>query len=271
MLLINNKPVKVIKFNGGEVQVNLDNFLVTELLNQEVTIKAHIKNSDDIMALIQTKTILDKFKPSEIKLYLPRLPYAQSDRAMVKYECSGLKTFANIINSLNFDYVCIDDPHSDVAEALINKILIRTQSECLNKIDILFKIKNNYDYIISPDGGALKKIYSCAKLFNLPVIEASKHRDINTGNITHTSVNNGNIDLTNKSVLICDDIIDGGRTFIELAKVLKEQLNVKKVDLYATHGLFSKGFDLPFIDTYYIFNLWEKEVIPSHINYLNSF
>lgn len=271
MILINNKLVNVIKFNGGEVQVNLDNFLTTELLNQELTITAHIKNSDDILALIQTKTILDKFKPSEILLYLPRLPYAQSDRAMVKTECSGLKCFAKIINDLNFNNVCIDDPHSDVAEALINNILIRKQYECLHKVNKKYNIKGNYDYIISPDGGALKKIYDCSKLFNLPVIEASKHRDVTTGQITHTSVNNGNIDLTNKSVLICDDIIDGGRTFIELAKVLKEDLNVKTVDLYATHGLFSKGFDLPFIDSYYIFNLWEKEQIPDNVKYSNLF
>lgn len=272
MISINNKLINHINFNGGEVQVNLENSLFDQdIVGKEVNIIANIKNSDDIMALIQTKAILNKFNPSQITLYLPRIPYAQSDRAMVATECSGLKCFASILNSLNFTYVCSDDPHSDVSEALINNLLIKKQHECLRLINKKYKIKDKYDYIVSPDGGALKKIYDCAKEFNLPVIEASKHRDVTTGQITHTSVNNGSIDLTDKSILICDDIIDGGRTFVELAKVLKEQFKVKTVDLYATHGLFSKGFNLPFIDTYYIYNLWEKEEIPSHVKYLNIF
>ena len=47
-------------------------------------------------------------------------------------------------------------------------------------------------------------------------------------------------DVTGKSVLIADDICDGGRTFIELAKVLKER-GAAHIHLHVTHGIFSKG------------------------------
>jgi ribose-phosphate pyrophosphokinase len=51
--------------------------------------------------------------------------------------------------------------------------------------------------------------------------------------------------LKDKHVIIVDDICDGGRTFIELAKVLKSN-KVKNITLFVTHGIFSKGVDALF-------------------------
>jgi ribose-phosphate pyrophosphokinase len=42
--------------------------------------------------------------------------------------------------------------------------------------------------------------------------------------------------------MFVDDIADGGYTFIELAKKLKER-GVDKVYLVVSHGIFAKGFD----------------------------
>lgn len=270
MIYINEVAVNVIKFNGGEIQVNINNISLDTIKNKKVCVRANIKNSEDIFALVQTKNILDKHKPSNVFLYLPRIPYAQSDRAMTQHECSGLKVFAKIINDLNFDSVHVDDPHSDVSEALINNIVIKEQHECL----LPFKdiIKQTHSYLISPDGGALKKIYKSSKALQLPVIEASKQRDVTTGAITGTSVNANGVNLEGTSVVILDDILDGGRTFIELAKVLKEEYKVKQVDLYITHGIFAKGFDLPFIDNYYVYHLWKREDdIPFNVTSVSLF
>jgi ribose-phosphate pyrophosphokinase len=42
--------------------------------------------------------------------------------------------------------------------------------------------------------------------------------------------------------VIIDDICDGGRTFIELAKAIKEQREGVEIYLVVTHGIFSAGF-----------------------------
>jgi ribose-phosphate pyrophosphokinase len=62
-----------------------------------------------------------------------------------------------------------------------------------------------------------------------------------TGNILHTEIPvlDQHNDLT---YVIIDDICDGGRTFIELAKVIKEGRPTAKVFLIVTHGIFSAGF-----------------------------
>jgi ribose-phosphate pyrophosphokinase len=61
--------------------------------------------------------------------------------------------------------------------------------------------------------------------------------------------------------LIVDDICDGGRTFIELAKVLRPLTN-GSIFLYVTHGIFSQGLDVfkGVIDHIYTANLFN----PSH-------
>jgi ribose-phosphate pyrophosphokinase len=42
--------------------------------------------------------------------------------------------------------------------------------------------------------------------------------------------------------VIIDDICDGGRTFVELAKAIKDGRPTAKVYLVVTHGIFSAGF-----------------------------
>jgi ribose-phosphate pyrophosphokinase len=96
--------------------------------------------------------------------------------------------------------------------------------------------------IVSPDAGALKKIYDIAKEFNITnVTTASKVRDISTGDVLRTEL--PTMDLTDiEHILIIDDICDGGRTFIELAKEIKKQTD-KPIYLIVTHGIFSGGYE----------------------------
>ena len=41
--------------------------------------------------------------------------------------------------------------------------------------------------------------------------------------------------------VIVDDICDGGRTFTEIAKAIRDQLPNAKIYLIVTHGIFSAG------------------------------
>jgi ribose-phosphate pyrophosphokinase len=97
--------------------------------------------------------------------------------------------------------------------------------------------------LVSPDGGALKKIYDVAAEFQITdLVTAIKHRDIKTGKITHTEVPLKPLEHEyDKKFVIVDDICDGGRTFIELAKAIKERTHDSKIYLVVTHGIFSAG------------------------------
>ncbi len=68
--------------------------------------------------------------------------------------------------------------------------------------------------------------------------------------------------MKGKYCVIVDDICDGGRTFIELAKTLKEG-GAQRVVLYVTHGIFSKGiYPLEkYIDEVYTTNSFPQKVL----------
>ena len=110
-----------------------------------------------------------------------------------------------------------------------------------SQLDILKEnpqILDGIDYLISPDKGASLKTKAIGKLYDIPVIYCNKARDSSNGFIVYDEVNC--IEIRDKSVLIVDDLCDGGMTFILLAKMLRKS-SPKSLSLYVTHGIFSKG------------------------------
>jgi len=224
-------------FSGGEVQVKLKNFERLDLDNQEdiIDIYAHLTSSDDVMELcLLTNALRNAFGPRVfLNLIMPYIPYARQDRIMTEGESLAINVFANIINSLNFYYVEVWDAHSDVSVALLNN--------CHNKSieDLLPEEAYSRDTVlVAPDAGAIKKVQKLSQKLKLPFVHATKIRDVKDGGITGTKVYSNHIG--NKNFLIVDDICDGGRTFVELAKELRPLTN-GHISLYVTHGIFSKG------------------------------
>lgn len=220
--------VEIFKFSGGESQVKFHNPSTSDEGNR-VNIFALIRNGDIMELALLVDAIRHSIKNPIISLHMPYLPYARQDRVMNSGESLAVRVFCDFVNSLNLNSVIVDDCHSDVGVALLNNVT-NDQTFIPEILDL------NFDVLVAPDAGALKKTYKYANILNKPVIRADKERDVKTGNITGTVVYG---DVQGKKVLIMDDIGDGCRTFTELAKVLYEN-GAKKVTLYVTHGVFSK-------------------------------
>lgn len=238
-------PVKHFTFSGGEEQVKIETQYAPKGGIGFVNITAKLQSSSDVMSLVMLADAVRRLpgvsKDAEYSLYMPYIPYARQDRVMNPGESLAIKAFANIINSLNFDVVEVDDPHSDVSSALFDKIKINTQEQLFLKYvsenPQLNKILLKHPRIIAPDAGARKKAQKVADMYKLTVVEAGKVRDVSTGEITGTEVYG---DVTGFDCIMVDDLCDGGRTFISLAQALKRK-GAKRVSLYVTHGIFSYG------------------------------
>lgn len=172
-----------------------------------------------------------------VNLVYPYFPYARQDRVMNEDEPFSLKIFCDLVNSQSFASVTIYDPHSDVTPALINNCEVIPQWD-VAKMTLPHEYFSSHLFI-SPDACAYKKL---SKLVtdDSQIAIGVKNRDLG-GNITHTAVFSPT-PIEGRDCLIADDICDGGRTFIELAKTLKAK-GAKSVTLYVTHGIFSKGFE----------------------------
>ncbi|MCE2573309.1 ribose-phosphate diphosphokinase [Motilimonas eburnea] len=232
-------PFDSFTFNGGEEHVRL-----TQQVEQvsRIEITTRLINSAAFMQLAITVDAVQRQYGSQvaIELVAPYFPYARQDRVCNSGEALGVAVMAKLINGLNLQKVTIWDAHSDVTPALINNVVNLPQGELLARHpELVSQLKAGQLTLVAPDAGAAKKVHNLAKFFGggIAVVQAEKVRDVATGEITHTAIFG---DISNQDVLITDDICDGGRTFIELAKVLKQQ-GAKRVSLFVTHGIFANG------------------------------
>lgn len=223
-------------FSGGEVHVKIKDtfpFGVAKIVTR-------INNSEDLMRLILAVDALRRIGVGHIDAFIPYLPYARQDRVMVKGEPLSSKVFASIINSLKLNCITCYDPHSDVSVALLDNSQFLTNFHEVGNF-----IKNYCDneniLVVAPDAGAYKKIHKmCAHIgYEGEIIVANKVRNLNTGAILSTQIHG---EVKGRNCFVADDLVDGGRTFIELAIALKEK-GAEKLYLFASHGIFSKGYD----------------------------
>ncbi len=267
-------PVKYFTFSAGEVQVDVNairiyNAVLTNNARKiptHVTIDAFVNNSEVVMALAMTVDAIRRVDASiTIGLKLKYLPYSRQDRVMNPGEALSLKVFCNMINSLNFTEVEVWDVHSDVSLALLDRVKHIPVEQLARYVPVPNGMNNLV--LVAPDAGAIKKIDKVAKAMSRPFVRADKVRSVKDGSITGTTVYSDHIGT--QDFLIVDDICDGGRTFIELAKILRPLTN-GNVYLYVTHGIFSNGLDVfnGVIDRIYVSNPFPSVDITNPIIYM---
>lgn len=244
-LRIDDKELTFTKttFPGGESCIRVSS--VGEMPD-EVAIQLDFESNSDLFDLaLLVDAIRRKYDSvaqaqPPLLLFMPYAPYARQDRVCNAGESLSIKVVADFINALNFERVCIVDPHSDVTPSVFNNVMVVGQEYAAMRVAAKVGKKA---IIVSPDAGASKKGFKFFQTGGFGgFAKADKVRDPLGGKIVATSVV-GIPHIGDKDFLIVDDICDGGRTFTELAKVLRP-LTRGKIMLYVTHGIFSAGAEV---------------------------
>lgn len=243
---------KAMIFPDGQPHLKIDMQTVSSIHRKEkLTLISRMNNAADLLLIMLAKNTLDYLEFENIELYISYLLAARMDRVMLEGEPFSLKVIANILNGAGFKKIKIFDPHSEVSTALIDRSYsIPNHRFVQDALDDYFQRNEKKDFcLVSPDAGALKKIHKLAQYVGVEqVVECMKERDLKTGALTH--FNTATDDLTGLTCFIVDDICDGGGTFAGTAKMLKEKGAVKVV-LIVSHGIFSKGNTIEFVDEIY--------------------
>lgn len=240
-IFVNGHLVPTFNFAGGECHVKIG----PGAIQRRTELTAHLYTSNDIMSLLLTVDAVRRVNSlTSIDLTIPYFPYARQDRVCNPGESFSLKVMADLVNQLNCTSVTVYDPHSEVTTSLLHNCVVVSQADIVAQSPLAKHITDNGWLLVSPDAGAEKKIHTlverlATKAHTPSVLCAKKTRESATGRITATEVKG---DVRGKDMIIIDDICDGGRTFIELAKALKEG-GARDIHLYVTHGIFSKGLD----------------------------
>jgi ribose-phosphate pyrophosphokinase len=234
-------PVRAshLRFAGGERHVQL--YLAGTAANSSYTVRARIHSSDDVFDLLLTCDALrNASNCTVLNLEIPYLPYARQDRVCAPGQAFSLDVFAKLLTAqVCANRLVVWDCHSDVGIALTGaqNVAANKIAETCRALKRLFAAPQIA--LVCPDKGARARTEAMANAMGVQdVVYCEKVRDPSTGRIRESKVLAE--DLSGLTAVITDDICDGGRTFIEVARRLRE-LGATRVVLFVTHGLFSQG------------------------------
>ena len=235
MIYLNGKPVNTTLFPDNTSQVWKIPTLDIPDTNW-VHVKWDFSHEGEFIQLAQLKSLLDA-KGFRATLRLSYLPYGRQDKEVSNDATFALRTFNKYLDFMDWDEIIVMDPHSSVIMDYVRNVkAVYPVNEVMHVANML-----EADLFCYPDAGAYKKYTGDGdvqkEIYDYPCITGEKVRDQATGNIlSYKLIGNPN----GKKVLIVDDICDGGATFKLLAKDLLAA-GATEVNLFVTHGIFSKG------------------------------
>lgn len=221
--------VQVTTFPAGEPSLKLEPCSGTVAV-----IQCFFDTCDDLILALMAEDILrNVYDIPSIRINLPYMPFSREDRRTVHNGSFGLKILAKLLEP--FDAVTTIDMHSERGSKWFKTFLdIPVQPYITQAIN-----DSECDVVVLPDKGAADKYTPLIQ--DKDIICGSKVRDPETGWITKYEL--PEYDFDKKKVLVVDDICDGGATFIKLAEAMKEREGWALLNLYVTHGIFSKGLE----------------------------
>ena len=227
--------IDVLKFKDGSLRVTLPDFN-PDVQHRYFKVEAFCESMEDLMVISQVKEIVERLSktPRITSLKLLSTLYTRYDRPMFKTGIDGFgaKCFTQFVNAMKFDVVDVLDCHSRVTVDLLNMgISSHEQLHLMASIVDTSVIDMN---LVAPDEGATVK-NEYARLI------CDKVRNTETGEITGMEIVHDSVINPEKKFLVVDDICEGGRTFLEVAKLLEEKYPNTERELYITHGIFSNN------------------------------
>lgn len=232
--------IEFSKYPNGELYLEGDYYSrIKDAITGEYCIHwKYIDNESiiELMFFVEYLKQLGLFQ--DVVLNVRYLPYSRMDRIEDKHQnMFSLKYMANIINSLGFNKVCLNEIHSDVSLKLINNSYNYLYTDTLfneflndNKLSV---DKDNLT-IMFPDKGAYNRYKD--RYLNYNLVYGEKIRDFNSGEILGLQLK-GSEKIT-KDVVIIDDLTSKGTTFIKSAEKLKEQ-GFKNIYLVVGHAEYT--------------------------------
>ena len=166
----------------------------------------------------------------------PYLAYARQDSMFKPGECISLKTIIHLIENSGASAFITCNLHK--AETIkwfkipaLNLSVVKLLAEYFLNIDLLDPI------ILSPDKGAINLAKEAAVLLQADYSYLEKNRDRNTGKVTTLYKK---MRVTNRDVIIIDDIISSGSTIANVARLAANQ-GAKKIIATCIHPLLSNN------------------------------
>jgi len=221
--------IELRKFSDGEIWVKYqENIRGLEVF----IIQSTNPPVENIMELLIMIDAAKRASAKSITAVIPYFGYARQDRKDQPRVSITAKLLANLITVSGADRVITMDLHAAQIQGFFDIPFdhLYASSIFLGQFD---HFKDDM-VIVSPDVGGIKIARAYAKLFNCALVVIDKRRP--QQNLAEVVNIIG--DVKDKNVLIVDDLIDTGGTFVGAVNALKEK-GAKKIFGAVTHPLLS--------------------------------
>ena len=219
----------ISRFPDGEVQITLGEFSHKD----GVLIACRITSSEELFILMQVCDILRRHGVG----FLISIYYLMSmrmDRVMDFNRPFSLSIVCAILDNLGATSIGLYCPHSEEYKRLFNKTSTLELCSCFPNIDTTI-----YQLVL-PDRGAKNRDKGTG--FIGPYIFGKKCRDLTSGKIISIGIENPEC-LDGRSLLIRDDLCDGGGTFVGIAEAIKKVQPDSKISIYIDHMVNPRGIE----------------------------
>jgi len=227
--------VNVTQFADGECSVSVfepvrgkDVFIVQSTCN-------HV--NDNLMELLIMIDAMRRASAGRITAVIPYFGYARQDRKAKSRDPISAKLVANLITAAGADRVLTMDLHAAQIQGFFDIPVDNLQGGHLfvKHFVNMFGKGNEDVMVVSPDVGstARARAFSMKLGVNMAIVDKRRER------ANQSEVMNIIGDVSGKTCILLDDIVDTAGSLCGAAKAIKEVGGAKEVYACATHGVLS--------------------------------
>ncbi len=221
-------------FSDGEVQIEIEESVRrNEVFVMQPTCAPAAENFIELLVLVDA---LKRASAASITAVLPYFGYARQDRRPRSSRVPiTAKLAAQMISSANTDRVLTVDLHADQIQGFFDVPVDNVYASPVLLADIWRKYAGENLIVVSPDVGGVVRARAIAKRLDdadLAIIDKRRPRP---GEATVMNIIG---DVSGKTCVLVDDIVDTSGTLCAAAAALKQQ-GARKVVAYCVHPVLS--------------------------------
>jgi len=189
--------------------------------------------------LIQALALISKTREYSPKIIavIPYFGYARQDREFLPGEIVTTRVVAKLFKAVGTSKIVIIDAHSKIALKHFT-VPVKNISAVPELAKHFRRLQLKNPLVVSPDFGGITRAREFAKILNTDYIALVKKRDRKTGKVEIKSSDLRNV--SERDVIIVDDMISTGNSIIKATKFLKKQ-NCGRLFVACTHALLING------------------------------
>ena len=193
--------------------------------------------NDSLMELLIMIDALRRASAGRITAVVPYFGYARQDRKTKPRDPISAKLVANILTRAGADRVLTMDLHANQIQGFFDIPVDNLLGSPIfvNEFIRKFAAVQDETMVVSPDVGSVARARAFAQKLGMPLAIVDKRRQ----KANSSEVMNIIGDVTDKHVILLDDMVDTGGSLCHAAKALVDIGKAKSVTACATHGLLS--------------------------------